>query len=148
MTRYFIDTNLLLRSVHTTHPMHQDAVTALNTLWDQDHHICLSPQNFIEFWNVCTRPLDKNGLGMSATQTEAELTQLESVFSLLPDTPDIYPTWRHLVTTYNVMGINIYDARLVAVMLVYKITHIVTFNIKDFTRYAEISAVHPTAMSL
>jgi len=148
LTHYFIDTNLLLRSVHTTHPMHQDAVGALNTLWDQDHNICLSSQNFIEFWNVCTRPLEKNGLGMSATQTEVELTHLESVFSLLPDTPDIYPTWRHLVTTYGVIGTNVHDARLVAVMLVYNIFQIVTFNIKDFARYSEISATHPTAIIL
>ena len=41
------------------------------------------------------------------------------------------------------MGVNVHDARLVATMLVHGLTHIVTFNIRDFTRYTEITAVHP-----
>lgn len=44
------------------------------------------------------------------------------------------------------MGVNVYDARLVAVMRVHELTHILTFNTKDFTRYAnEITPVHPAS---
>ncbi|CCQ54645.1 hypothetical protein CWATWH0003_3744 [Crocosphaera watsonii WH 0003] len=35
------------------------------------------PQNLIEFWNVCTRPLDKNGLGYSLTETQAEIKKIK-----------------------------------------------------------------------
>lgn len=44
------------------------------------------------------------------------------------------------------MGVNVHDARLVAAMLVHGLTDILTFNTKDFARYSEITAVHPTAI--
>lgn len=44
------------------------------------------------------------------------------------------------------MGVNVHDARLVAAMLVHGLTHILTFNISDFARYSEITAVHPTTI--
>ncbi|MCG6133823.1 MAG: hypothetical protein MET45_04030 [Nostoc sp. LLA-1] len=46
------------------------------------------------------------------------------------------------------MSVNVHDARLVAVMCVHGLTHILTFNISDFTRYSnEIIAVHPTSLT-
>ena len=45
--------------------------------------------------------------------------------------------------TYKVIGVNVHDARLVAAMLVHGLTHILTFNIADFARYSEITAVNP-----
>jgi predicted nucleic acid-binding protein len=38
---------------------------------------------------------------------------------------------------------NVHDARLVAVCLVHGLTHIVTFNDRDFRRYKEIHVIHP-----
>ena len=35
------------------------------------------------------------------------------------------------------------DAKLVAAMLVHGLTHILTFDISDFARYSEITAVNP-----
>ena len=40
-------------------------------------------------------------------------------------------------------GIQVHDARLVAVMLVHGIENILTLNVTDFQRYPGISAVHP-----
>ena len=48
---------------------------------------------------------------------------------------------------YDVRGRQVYDARLVAVMLVHNISQILTFNITDFKRYQEITAVHPDQIS-
>ncbi|MBE9169801.1 PIN domain-containing protein [Pleurocapsales cyanobacterium LEGE 06147] len=143
MTRYLVDTNLLLRSVQLGHSMHAEAVAAMKVLLQGDDDVYITSQNLIEFWNVCTRPLEKNGLGMTPVQAGDELTRMESIFSLLPDTVDIYSQWRTLVSDYSVMGINVHDARLVAVMLVYGLTHILTFNTADFRRYAEITVIHP-----
>jgi predicted nucleic acid-binding protein len=46
------------------------------------------------------------------------------------------------------MGVNVHDARLVAVMLVYGVKNILTFNTRDFNRYSEIVAVHPTSVGI
>lgn len=124
-----------------------DALNALGVLRQRGEDYYLTSQNLIEFWRTCTRPIDRNGLGMTIAQAEAELTRLENLFPILPDTPEIYPEWRRLVVTYNVMGVNVHDARLVAAMLVHGLTHILTFNTSDFARYSEITAVHPTAVT-
>ncbi len=144
---YLIDTNIILRMAQPTHPMCADALNALALLRQQKEDYYLTHQNLIEFWRSATRPLDRNGLGMSVTKAEAELQRLETLFSVLPDVPEIYPEWRRLVLAYGVMGVNVHDARLVAAMLAHGLTHILTFNIADFNRYsAEITPVRPTTV--
>jgi predicted nucleic acid-binding protein len=101
----------------------------------------------IEFWNVYTRPLERNGLGHTAAEAEAEVNRLKAFFSLLPDTAAIYQEWERLVVVYAVRGVNVHDAKLVAAMLVHGLTHVLTFNISDFARYSEITAVHPTTVT-
>ncbi|MBD2570399.1 type II toxin-antitoxin system VapC family toxin [Anabaena lutea] len=143
---YLLDTNILLRSVDLSHPMNSDAVNAINTLLGQRKTLHIVPQNLIEFWNVYTRPIERNGLGRTALETEVEIKRLKIIFHLCLDTEAVYSEWERLVITHSVIGINVHDARLVAAMLVHGITHILTFNTKDFARYSEIIAVHPTAI--
>jgi len=42
-----------------------------------------------------------------------------------------------------VVGRAVHDAQIVASMVVHAITHILTLNVGDFVRYAEVTAVHP-----
>jgi hypothetical protein len=88
----------------------------------------VAPQNIVEFWNVCTRPLDKNGLGMTPTEVAAEVTRFEAFLPLKLDVPDIHQQWRTLVADYAVKGVNLHDGRLVAVCIIHRLTHILTFN--------------------
>ena len=82
---------------------------------------------------------------MTPTDANRLLLITERLFPLLPDTPAIYPEWRRLVVTYNVLGVQVHDAHLVASMKANNVTHILTFNTTDFTRYAieGILAVDP-----
>jgi len=127
--------------------MQPQSQTALEHLLQDADQVCLASQNLIEFWNVCTRPLDKNGLGMSVQETYAELIRLEGIFSILPDTPYIYPQWKQLVEEHEVKGVNVHDAKLVAVMLVNGISHILTFNTEDFRRFSHITVVNPSEIT-
>lgn len=144
---YLVDTNVLLRSVDLTHPMNPDAANAIKTLRGRGEQLHIVPQNLIEFWNVYTRPTERNGLGRSVAETQAEVNRLKLLFPLLLDTEAIYQEWERLVVAYGIRGVNVHDARLVAAMLVHGLTHIVTFNISDFARYSEITVVNPTAIS-
>lgn len=138
-----IDTNIILRLSQPQHPMASQSLNALATLRKRQGNLYLTPQNLIEFWRTCTRPLEQNGLGLTIEESDAELTQLETIFDILPDIPAIYLAWRKLVYRYAVKGVNVHDARLVAVMQVYSLSHILTFNTSDFIRYAEIQVIHP-----
>lgn len=141
-----LDTNILLRYADSHHVLYPVASQAINTLSQQNNVLCIAPQNCVEFWNVATRPIERNGFGMNLSQADAALQVMEQLFSLLSDAASIYPEWRQLVTNFGVSGIQVHDARLVAIMRVNQISHILTFNTKDFVRYIAdgIVAVNPS----
>lgn len=86
---FLLDTNILLRSIDTSHPMNADAVNAITVLRSRNEQIYIVPQNLIEFWNVCTRPVERNRLGRNVTQAEVEINRLKMLFPLLLDTEAI-----------------------------------------------------------
>ncbi len=90
----------------------------------------------MEFWNVSTRPIQQNGMGLIPSEAIRPLRRAEQLFPLLPDIPAVYAVWRELIEKYEVSGVQVHDARLVATMIVHGVTHILTFNTSDFHRYA------------
>ncbi len=145
MMRYFVDTNILLRIAYRQDPLHPLIEEVIESLNNQGDDVCTGSQNCIEFWNVCTRPSNRNGYGLLPEQADKLLFFIEESFTILPDHPDVYLTWREQVVQFNVSGVQVHDARLVATMRVYGITHILTINVADFTRYQSLGIVpvHP-----
>ena len=144
---YLVDTNVLLRSVQKSHPMQSDADRAITQLLtDSPEAVYVIPQNLIEFWAVATRLQIQNGLGLSVDETTSQVAYFKSIFMLLPDTDAIFPQWELLVRQHQVVGKQVYDARLAAAMNVHSLTHLVTFNTADFKRFSKITAVSPTAI--
>jgi len=141
-----VDTNVLLRQFEPNHPHHRAAVdsTARLTLSGEPVHV--TAQNVAEFWATATRSPAQNGLGLSVEVAAAALDQIEQMFVLLPDHPAIYDHWKRLVTAHRVIGNRVYDARLVAAMLVHGIGRMLTFNVPDFARYG-IEVIEPSAVS-
>jgi predicted nucleic acid-binding protein len=144
---YLADTNVLLRFIDSEHLLHERSTDAIKQIQQGEHELKTTLQNCAEFWNVVTRPIERNGLGLTVSQADHSLALLEKLFPILPDTPAIYTEWRRLVVTYSVSGVQVHDARLVAAMKTHGVTHILTFNVVDFQRYAdeEIIAVDPLA---
>jgi predicted nucleic acid-binding protein len=140
---YLVDTNVALRWTQPSDPDYPLAQTSITALRLRREDLFITPQNVIEFWNVATRPVANNGLGLTPAAADAEVMRLEAFFPMAPDTPAVYSEWRRLVTTVGVSGVKVHDARLVAVALVHGLTHLLTFNTVDFTRYPGVTAVHP-----
>jgi predicted nucleic acid-binding protein len=141
--RILVDTNVLLRAVQRNHPASRTAINAIKTLHRQQHILCLAPQNIIEFWNVCTRPVDVNGLGISVAGTDRYTKKLKLMFTVVHDSPETFEKWLELVLQHGVIGTKVHDARLVAVMKIHGIAHVLTFNQKDFSRYDSITILNP-----
>ena len=146
MTDYLFDTNVLLRASDPASPAHMATARAVATLLSQGHQLSVTAQNLIEFWAVATRPVSANGLGWSVEDTEKEVQRLMQRYPLLPDTEDVLPQWQGLVSGKRVIGRQIHDARLVAVMLTHGVTHLLTFNVADFAPYSEITPVDPRSI--
>jgi predicted nucleic acid-binding protein len=145
---FLADTNVLLRFADRTHPVHPIIRAALRKLRTNGHRVCATPQNFVEFWNVATRPTERNGFGLAPANADRLLRLVERLFPLLPDSPAVYTKWRRLVVSFGVSGIQVHDARIVATMIVHGVTHILTFTTTDFVRYGTrgIVTVDPTTV--
>jgi predicted nucleic acid-binding protein len=143
-TAYLADTNILLRIARRDEPDHHIVDGALAKLFGFQVALCYTHQNLAEFWNVCTRPVDRNGFGLSIEAAELESKNIERAMVFLPDSEAVYHKWRQLIVEYRVSGLRVHDARLVASMLVHNISHLLTLNAQDFQRYTRlITAVHP-----
>jgi len=144
--RVLVDTNILLRNAQPTHPLCAQATRSVASLLRDKHSVYVCAQNISEFWNVASRPADRNGLGFSEEEVFEEVNEIERLLTLLPDVPAIYPAWKNLVHHHRVQGVKVYDARLVAIMTVYGLDTMLTFNAEDFKRYQGITALHPAAI--
>ena|SRR5438445_6263873 len=123
-----VDTNVLLRSVQLSHPMNSVPAGSINSFLRSGETLVIVPQNVIEFWCVATRPEAANGLGLSAAETAQRVKAFRNFLVLLPDANEIFNEWERLVAQHVVTGKRVYDARLVAAMLVHEVTHILTFQ--------------------
>ncbi len=147
MATFLLDTNLLLRLSDGVSPHQALADQAIKRIRLRGDWPCLTAQNLIEFWAVATRPATANGFGWDTQKTRVEIDQLLNKFPLLDDTPAILTNWVNLVTTHDVKGKKVHDARLVAVMQAHGVTHLLTFNTNDFNNYSGITLVHPSDVS-
>lgn len=143
MADYLLDTNLLLRFCDTASSQHQIAVDAIDTLLQRGEQVFITAQNLIEFWAVATRPKSANGFDWMPQQTELEIERLLNLFLFLEDSPAVFVHWRSVVLQYGVSGKPVHDARLVAVMMAYGISRLITFNTSDFARYTSITLIEP-----
>lgn len=142
--RYLLDSNVLLRLLQRNDPHHSTIRQAVRTLLARGDELCCAPQNIVELWNVSTRPATaRGGFGLTTAETDRRVRLIERVFTILEETPTVYQEWRRLVVDHSVMGVQVHDARIVAVMNVHGITHILTLNASDFSRYAGVVGVSP-----
>jgi predicted nucleic acid-binding protein len=142
-----VDTNILLRIARRFDPQHAIVDAALASLAGQNTTLCFTHQNIAELWNAMTRPVVRNGFGLSAIEAEREVRAIETGMSLLPDSAAVYQEWRRIVVKHNVGGVQVHDARLAAAMYVHGVSHILTLNVADFSRFEGLTAVHPDSVN-
>lgn len=143
-----VDTNIILRSADRLHPSSAQARNAIKFLFRRGMRLCVAKQSLLEAWVVPTRPSEVNGFGYSPQFAANGLSRIKQLFSVLPDTDDIYAEWERIVVAHQVRGKTAYDARLVAAMRVHGINRILTFNGEDFKRYDGILVIHPSECAL
>ncbi len=138
-----VDTNILLRISRRSDPEHMLVDTALARLAGQGTTLFYAHQNIAELWNAMTRPVARNGLGLTVADADRFVQAIESGMSLLPDNEAVYREWRRIVVQYGVSGVQVHDARLAAAMYVHHVDHLLTLNVADFSRFTGLTAVHP-----
>lgn len=143
-----VDTCVLVAAFHPGSPDHQAVRQALRNLQASNERLIVTPQNCAVLWNVSTRPLKYNGRGLSAGDAQRMVSIVKRVSEIVYETPEAFDRWRELVEKYNVQGVAVHDARLVAVMLASNVSQVLTLNDRDFRRYEPegIQAVAPASL--
>jgi len=143
-----VDSGILLRLMERADPLNGMARQAIRTLVGRGDEIVTSFQNLAEFWNVCTRPASaRGGFGLDTAETFRRMRIVERLCRLLPDHADGFRQWRQLIVAYSVKGKQVHDCRLAANMQAHGITHILTLNGADFSRYPNITIIDPTSIA-
>lgn len=145
--RWLLDTNILLRMSKNDDPHHQMIGVALRFLVARGARLCFTSQTLGEFWNASTRPLDRNGFGLSVEETDRIASVIERDLDLLPDSREVHDRWRHLLVTHQVKGVQVHDTRLAASMYVHGVTQLLTINVRDFRRFTGLNIVHPAEVA-
>ena len=145
-----VDTSVLARLANSADASYSVATHAVLELHRRGEVLHIAAQNLIEFRSVATRPVGSNGLGLAVAEAEAKAAGFEAAFPLLAETPEIYPLWKAVAGELSVVGKQVFDARLVAVCHANKVTHLLTFNVSHFARFASfgpgIVVVDPAAV--
>jgi len=141
---WLLDTNILLRMSKNDDPHYPTITSALQVLVSQGARLCFTSQVLGEFWNASTRPLDRNGFGLSIDETDRIARISERDFELLPESRNVHDRWRQLLLAQEVRGVQVHDARIAASMYVHRVTQLLTINVRDFHRFPMLLAVRPS----
>jgi predicted nucleic acid-binding protein len=141
---YLVDTNVFLRIVPKADPDRQIALTALRKLIGKNEELYYTTQVLAEFWTVCTRPTTaRGGYGLTPAKTERKAQMIERYCQFIPETVAVHQEWRRLIAAQAITGVQVHDTRFVATMNAYGITHLLTFEKGNFTRFPGITIVSP-----
>ena len=81
---WFVDTNILLRLSSRQEAEYPDIRLAVNHLRCLDQDIFCAAQNIAEFWNVSTRPADKNCVSNLLTLNGADFRRFPDILPIKP----------------------------------------------------------------
>ena len=133
---YLLDTGVLLRLVDQNDDQHELVRRAVRSLIASQEELLIASQNVAEFLNVATRPAANNGFAMAANQAiELFHREIESICSVMVEGESTHGELLRLVERYNVVGKQVHDARLVAIMLTWQVENMLTLNDRHFRRY-------------
>lgn len=144
VTRVLLDTNILVYSRDEASPFFASTVKALKNIIINGAQPCIHRQVLREYVSVTTKPSPR-GLGSNIGRALQDVEEFEAFYLVLPEPDGAWSSWKQLLREHGVTGLRIHDAYIVAVMMVYGISSILTFNIEVFADFPAIKPVTPEA---
>ncbi len=138
----FIDTNVLVYATLAYSPLQQEAQQAIQTQVQVGATLWISRQIIREYLATLTRP-QTFSLPVPIATLIKEITSFESQFQIAEDGPRVAERLLSLLTRLPTGGKQIYDANIVATMMIHGVTQILTHNTRDFNRYSQMITVIP-----
>jgi len=131
----FLDTNILVRSTVLEAPFHKESLEAIRILTKKQVRLWISQQVLREYMSVVTREQpDMKPLPMKVAVSRARYFQAH--FDMAQDNSLILYRLFNLLETVSVAGKQVHDTNIVATMMNYGISELLTLNIGHFTRFS------------
>ena len=127
------DTNILVAATVAHAPGHLRARSALDNL-SATSVMSVSRQIMREYVAVLTRP-QVWGAPVSVREAMHRVETVTRGFAVLDDAPEVWKGLRDLSRQAPFGGKQVHDANIVATMLAYGETRLLTYNAKDFRRF-------------
>lgn len=139
-TTLFVDTNVLVFATLADSPLQANAQKAIRDSQQAGIEIWISRQIIREYRAALSRPqVFSQPASPSLLRAEVELFILQ--YNVAEDNAEITERLLHLIEIVPTGGKHIHDANIVATMLTYGITHLLTHNVTDFTRFSQFVTV-------
>lgn len=141
--KVFVDTNILLRATVSQFPDHAKVKAFLESYIANEHEAWISRQVIREYINQVTRP-QLFMQPMSSTQINAQYQTLKLIFRIADETEPVTDQLLALIHMHPTGGKQIHDANIIATMLVYDITTLLTINVDDMKRFSDkVTVISP-----
>jgi predicted nucleic acid-binding protein len=140
--RWFVDANILVFAANKLSPWHTAATTRLQTAQQEGISLLVNPQVIREFFVAATRPA-LNAPPPSIEPILENVRRIRTGFDLLNECEATIDRLAVLLKDIPTYGNQVHDANIVATMLTYGVTTLLTHNTADFTRFASLVHVVP-----
>lgn len=130
----FVDTNVLIYASRPASTQHSSAQGALSRLRVDASPLWLSLQVLREYLAAATRP-QPSGPALPMAAAIADVQRFRTGFNVTEDPPETFDRLLQLLVGHRGGGKQVHDANLVATMLSYGITRVLTYNHADLRRF-------------
>lgn len=131
-----VDTNILISASTPSRAFHLQAVAAIDEWFRQGKSLCTSGQVLREYLVTATRPLERNGLGLTNVDALSNIATYQRRMRFLDETEAVAQKLRLLVEETKCSGKQLHDANLVATAVTHGVKQLVTENYNDFKRFS------------
>lgn len=138
---FFLDTNILISATDPSREYHSRSLELFRTIPAQGGHLAGSGQTLREYLVVATRPLERNGLGLSPAQALENVEQFRRHLQVFSEDERVEQNLLALVRRYELSGKRIHDANIVATMEAYNLRHCLTDDGSDYRVFKEITVL-------
>jgi predicted nucleic acid-binding protein len=140
--RWFVDANILVFAANPLSPWHTAAVSRLQGARRDKVSLVVSPQVVREFIAAASRPAPGETLPPIDPILE-NVRRIRTGFVLLDECAATIDRLAELLKTVPTQGKQVHDANIVATMLTYGISTLLTHNTADFDRFAALIRIVP-----
>ncbi|MFB2980581.1 type II toxin-antitoxin system VapC family toxin [Microseira sp. BLCC-F43] len=138
----FLDTNILVYANVQESPFHAAALQAIQNYYQAGVDLWISRQILREYIRTLTRPQAFFN-PQPVTTVIARVRFFQNEFRVAEDNPQVTERLLTLIEQIPIGGRQVHDANIVATMLVYGISRLLTNNVDDFNRFAALITVLP-----